>query len=146
MKTKHSALLFCTVFCALVSFAQSDAEKMATAKTLIAKEQYYSALQVLNEAGEFTPEVVHVIADLLMNHTTTYEETLQQFTLEDKDVSGKKQAYKFEYPLQWLIWSAIDSYPDEGSLRNDMASLCVKWLALRNNYGTTKMLQKWKAR
>ena len=146
MKTKRAALLSCAFFCALVSFAQTDAAKMATAKTLIAKEQYYSALQVLNETREFTPERVHVIADLLMNHTITYEETLQQFTLEDQDVWGKKQAYKFEYPLQGLIWSAIDSYPDEGSLRNDMTSLCVKWLALRNGYGTTRKLQKWTTR
>lgn len=126
--------LFITVLiCALsiTAFAQTDAEKLETAKSLISQKKYASAYQTLLTVKQLSPELIITGADVLLNHRINVSDDHKLWSLKDEP---NGQATRFTEALENILWQGINQWPTDCRLSNKTMEFYNQIFAMRDLY------------
>lgn len=134
--------LFVTIalICAfsIAAFAQTDAQKLENAKSLISQKKYASAYQVLLTLQQLSPDLILTGADVLLHHRVNVSDDYKQWALKDEP---NGQPVRFNEDLENILWKGIAQWPTDCRLSNTAMELYAQVFDERDLYVDVSVLK-----
>jgi len=127
---------FSLAFIGISSFAQTDAQKLDSAKKLIGKEQLFSAYKIITTIEKPSAELIHVAAGIILDPSSETNKYFAKFAVHDK--GGQHDIVDF--PLEDFLLGGIKLYPNDCRLYNDLSLAYNKFIYQEDLYTTLESL------
>lgn len=113
---------------------QTNSQSLDSARALMAREQYLSALDALDQVKEINVAGIHLLSTLVLDHHSGVNKDYNKFALEDKIKGGNGERMEIDLPMEKILWQGIVSYPDSCIIYQDLSKFYHLFISSEDRY------------